>query len=126
VSRPRSGARARLWAALSLAYAMAILAGGTAEVPPGIPGYEDKLAHLVAFAGQYLLVARACAAAGAPRGRQISIAFSAALGLGAGLELWQALLPHRTAELADVVADAAGALAAVVAEEIVLAARRRG
>jgi VanZ family protein len=122
----RIGVRTAAWAIAAAAYAVLVFIAGSVETPEGSPKYNDKLAHLLVFGGQYLLVSRALGAAGLRRGAQIAVAAAVALGVGAALELWQALLPHRSAELADFVADAAGVLAAVVGEEIVLRVRGRG
>lgn len=116
--------RARTWTAVAIVYAVVLFVGGSIHAPPGGADYDDKLAHLIAFGGQYLLVSRAAAAAGASRQRQVLGGACIAMGLGGCLELWQALLPHRTADIADFIADGAGALAAAMGEEIVRQVRR--
>ena len=73
------------------------------------PGHVDKVAHV----GEYLLFAwlllqalRATASAPSPRGL---IAWAAATGFGVAIEVIQAWLPWRSAELIDALANALGA-----------------
>jgi VanZ family protein len=75
----------------------------------------DKVWHLAAFAGLAALLARAWGHFGAPPARAARDAAWLSGLLGAGLELLQALTPYRAAELADLLADALGALLAYAA-----------
>lgn len=83
---------------------------------PG-PDFElaDKVWHLAAFGGLAALLARALAHFG--RAEQLAARDAALIsaGLGASLEVLQSLTPYRSAELADLVADALGALLAYFA-----------
>jgi VanZ family protein len=75
----------------------------------------DKLLHALAFAGLALLLVRATRVLlprAALRRRLLFAVFLASL-VGALLEVCQAFVPYRSAELLDWVADTIGALAAV-------------
>jgi VanZ family protein len=120
----RLGLKASLWAILAALYAAAVFVAGSAPTPPSGPEYNDKVLHLLVFGGQYLLVSHARAAAGAPRTRQILAGALVALAIGAALEAWQSLLPYRSADFADLVADAAGVFLAALGEELVRRVRR--
>ncbi|HWZ93274.1 MAG TPA: VanZ family protein [Polyangiaceae bacterium] len=77
----------------------------------------DKLLHALAFAGLALLLVRATRVL-LPRAslrRRLSFAVFLASFVGALLEVCQAFVPYRSAELLDWVADTVGALAAAVA-----------
>jgi VanZ family protein len=89
-----------------------LLVGSIPQGPPGAQRLNDKLLHFIGFGCAAWLWCRAFrylapetpARTAAVRGGLLSTA------LGALLELWQALLPYRSAELLDWVADALGAL----------------
>lgn len=93
-----------------------LLVGTIPQGPPGVQRLNDKLLHFIGFAVASWLWCRALrhlapaapARVAALRGGLVST------GLGALLELWQALLPYRSAELLDWVADALGALLAAL------------
>ena len=73
------------------------------------PGRVDKVAHFceyLLFAWLFLRALRATASAPSP---QALIAWAAATGFGMMIELIQAWLPWRSAELADAAMDALGA-----------------
>lgn len=72
---------------------------------------NDKLMHFIGFAIAAWLWCRAYRHLypGAPARTVALRGGLASAGLGALLELWQALLPYRSAELLDWVADALGA-----------------
>ena len=72
---------------------------------------KDKALHLVAFLGMQVTLFRAVrwGTFGMPARRQLLLALALTSAVGALLEGWQALLPHRTAELADWIADSLGA-----------------
>lgn len=96
-------------------YVALIFYGGSIRLaaPPidvGLP--FDKVLHLFAFGGMQLLFVRA-ARYGWPRVRFERHNFGAVVAAGSVgllLELWQATLPHRSAELMDFLADSLGAL----------------
>lgn len=94
-------------------YVMAVFYAGTARSGPDLGGarHGDKVMHALAFAGMAVVAFRALTHAlpdTAVRPRALSAAaFSVAVG--GLLELVQSLLPYRSAEWLDLVADAAGA-----------------
>lgn len=99
----------------ALAWAFLVFVGGGAQLSPppvdvGLP--FDKVQHLVGFAVMQVLAFRALAYL-LPERSRLRVNVLAAVGailLGVLLELYQLGLPYRSAELADVVADAVGAL----------------
>jgi VanZ family protein len=95
-----------------VAYGTYILVMGSVRDGGPPSGMTDKAAHFIAFglmvpvallAVTYLSPRRAFAA-------QVVAAVAVASGLGALLEVWQYLLPWRSAEFLDWVADTFGAL----------------
>ena len=97
-----------------VAYATYILVAGSVRDGGPPSGMTDKAAHCIAFglmvplalwAVRYLSPRRAFST-------QVAAAVAVASGLGALLEVWQLLLPWRSAELLDWVADTVGALGA--------------
>jgi VanZ like family len=101
----------------ALLYMGGIFYGGSIPLrtPPlavGLP--VDKVLHLLAFGGLQLLLVRALRQG--PQRLSLShknwIAVAGASTLGLLLELYQATLPYRSAELWDWVADTLGALLA--------------
>jgi VanZ family protein len=109
-----------LWAYLPLGlWAVAVLVVGGLDVgAPSVPRGSDKVAHLVLYGVGGGLAAWA--------GRTRRHAASAWAGLGIVLltgiadELHQGTLPHRTADIMDWAADAAGALVAFVGADRLL------
>ena len=85
--------------------------GATAPAPPVPPDISDTLLHLVGHAVLAVLLARAVAGGLPSRitARTAALAVAVAVAYGAALEGRQALVATRTAELADVYANAAGA-----------------
>lgn len=125
----RRSTRSRMRAVKNLgpltAYAVYVFVGGSQKgsAPPG--GVSDKVAHFIAFglmvplavlAVRYLLPRLSSVA-------RMAVAIGVCSALGALLELWQLLLPWRSAELLDWGADTAGAL--VVGALGLLVARMR-
>lgn len=104
----------------ALAYVVAIFVAGSwpqgPEVEP-VFAFQDKVLHLLAFAGLELLVLRALRHLWPAKSRAWLLTVSLALSclLGGLLELWQALLPSRQADPFDWVADAGGAALAAFA-----------
>lgn len=93
--------------------ALVFLGGGSHTPEPEIDlGFPlDKLEHALAFLVMQLLGWRALRYEFPERGTP-ELAVWAGLGavaVGVGLELYQLGLPHRSAEFADVIADAVGA-----------------
>jgi VanZ family protein len=81
------------------------------QLPSAIP-FADKLAHLLGFAIMQWVLFRSVHFLWPeqPGSWKLWRAFVVASCLGALLELWQALLPSRSMELLDWVADTLGAL----------------
>jgi VanZ family protein len=105
----------RVWPAL--AYAVVILIMGSLPVaPPGAAEVSDKTLHSVAFGLLAMLSARAFVHLDPRASRWAALArgFASAVAVGGALELWQALLPYRSCELLDWVADAFGAALAIL------------
>lgn len=93
------------WAALGTIIVAAIVYLSTAQIDLPAEGGADKGEHLLAYAvltfwWAQLVVER----------RARCVVAIAAIGLGIVMEFTQSLLPYRSAELADAVASAAGAL----------------
>lgn len=90
---------------------------GSAEVPQ-LPSadfrWSDKVGHLFAFGFVQITHARALEFLAIPkaRGAQIGGAVLSATLVGGLLEVWQAYLPHRSAEWGDFLADGVGAILA--------------
>ena len=103
----------------AIGWLAAIFIGGGADMGPpevdvGLP--FDKVQHVVAFGVLGYLLFRALRHVLPGSGKQRQIALSAFLSVSMGilLELYQLGLPHRSADIADVVADAVGAGAAAL------------
>jgi VanZ family protein len=95
---------------LPVAYAAAIFYGGVTrigELPHTRFIASDKLLHAGAFLGLEVLVEWALLGRD-PRIRRFT-AVASAIGVGAALELVQAGLPYRSADIWDLVADSVGA-----------------
>lgn len=103
----------RVWPAW-LCTLLILVVGSIPQGPPGAQRLNDKALHFIGFGitawlwcrAFRLLTPRASLRSAALRGGLVSA------GLGALLELWQAFLPYRSAELLDLVADVLGALLA--------------
>ncbi|MBI3312397.1 MAG: VanZ family protein [Candidatus Omnitrophica bacterium] len=100
------------WWSLTGAYATVIAVGAVIPVPSKVGsaiGSLDKLLHLC----EYLLLAwctvRASRASGFPQAKTLTVAFLFPVGFGVFLEAVQGLLPYRSAELGDIVANTVGA-----------------
>jgi VanZ family protein len=104
----------------ALVWTLAIFIGGSSGVPQpkidvGLP--TDKVNHVAAFLGLQLLSYRALRYLRPERARVRSrwLAALAAVFVGIALELYQLGLPDRSAEVADVMADAVGAVVGALA-----------
>jgi VanZ family protein len=113
----------------ALVWTLALFFGGGGPPPPEGPGEligipSDKLLHAIAFLVLALLTARAVRyeLPGQGRGARVALAVGLAVATGVLLEVYQLALPDRSAEVADAVADAIGALLGGA----VLVAFRRG
>lgn len=95
-------------------YALAIFVGGSLSGGETYVTMTDKQLHAVAFGVMVPLAARAVRFARPFMGLPMQLAVAAATSsvLGALLEIWQAILPHRDADVLDWVADTIGAVAA--------------
>lgn len=106
--------------ALPLAFTWLIFVRGSAPAEPDAIQVNDKLAHAVVFMVLALLcgplAAHVWIRGGRPGTRSLFPFVAACAGysmfVGAALEVWQAGIPHRTADVWDWVADAVGALVA--------------
>ncbi|HWP09065.1 MAG TPA: VanZ family protein [Polyangiaceae bacterium] len=100
----------------ALLWALAIFIGGGPGVPqPSIEGLAipiDKIDHLVAFCGLQVLCFRALRYELPTRSRRGLLWLAALVSVlfGVLLEIYQLGLPDRSAEVADAVADAIGAV----------------
>ena len=107
-------ARSGVWrVGPAVVYTVWLFIKGTSAVG-GAAWINDKLLHVVAFGGLALLCAPAIAffrGALSQRGLLIT-SFSTSVFFGAVLEIVQHFLPYRSAELADLLADAVGAAVA--------------
>jgi VanZ family protein len=115
----------RVWPAL--AYSSFILVMGSLPVaPPGAAEVSDKTLHFVAFGIMAVLACRALSQLdpGASRPVLLGRGFGAAVLIGGALELWQSLLPYRSCELLDWIADSLGAGLGVAALALVWALRK--
>jgi VanZ family protein len=115
------GALARVWqkrrgfwldVAPALLYVAVLFVAGLMPLRK-LPGPDfalaDKAWHLLAFAGLALLLARALGHFGLPLARAARDAALASALLGALLEIFQSFTRYRSADLADLLADALGA-----------------
>ncbi len=106
----------RRWTRIAaLAYLALIFVLGSIPMPaPPGPEVSDKTMHFIAFALlALLLVAAYVSVQGPPWNALLKQLGSCALlssAAGAALELWQSLLPFRSAEWADWYADSGGAI----------------
>lgn len=109
-------AGARLWAPPAI-YALAILALSSIPNPPTPPGaVTDKHLHALVYAGLALLVLRALASGDASRVTPARALGAAAIAAAYGVtdELHQWFVPGRVVDAFDLLANAAGALAATL------------
>ncbi len=103
----------------ALLYVLAVFYLGSSATDPLADisfDWKDKVLHAIVFGGMQLTLARAVRFVwpGHTTRRVALVSTAAAILCGGLLELWQAALPHRSAELLDFVADAVGAAAAGV------------
>ncbi len=106
--------RLSLWAPVA-AYMALIFWVSSMSSPPSPDGVDDKLLHFVCYGGLAALALRATAG-GQLAGltwRAALLAWAIATAYGATDEFHQSFVPHRSVELADLAADAAGAALAV-------------
>ena len=84
-----------------------------APLPPGLP---DKPAHAFGYMGFGFVIARALAGGLPPRItlRDLLVGLAIAVAYGASDEFHQRFVPGRSAELADLYADAAGSAMALM------------
>ena len=106
-----------LYVGPAVAYVAAVFVGGSLparvlRVPP-VPGV-DKVMHLVAFAGMFVVIFRALdhELYRLKPAHNVGIGVALTCALGGLLEIHQLGIPGRSAELLDFVADAIGALLA--------------
>ncbi|HEX4336064.1 MAG TPA: VanZ family protein [Polyangiaceae bacterium] len=100
-----------------VAYALYIFVAGSLKDSSPPDGMSDKTAHAIAF-GFMVLPALLALHYLAPRlgsPSRIAAAVGTASALGALLEFWQLLLPWRSSELLDWVADTVGAIGVGIA-----------
>jgi VanZ family protein len=111
----------------ALGYVVLVFVGASLNVKTGIPSGAfplDKVMHALAFGGMVPLLLRSIRfeLAEVRFWVQLLLASSVALLIGLLIEAYQLALPHRSAELLDVVADALGIALGVV---LVLIQRKR-
>jgi len=97
-----------------LVYMGAIFTSSSLEQAPLIGGINDKVAHLVGYAGLGTVVMRAVIG-GLGRhvtGRAAVLAIGVTVAYGLTDEVHQAFVPGRSSDIADLYADAAGAVLA--------------
>lgn len=103
----------RLVIAANVAYAVALLILGLIpSVPRAVAGVSDLFAHAAASAGQTVLLFALFLPSGGRR-RAALLALGVAVLYGGCVEMLQSLQPARTVEMADQVANAVGACAAM-------------
>ena len=90
------------WCLVAIVVALSL--APTPTLPPVTESYDDKIAHCLTYA-----LVMAWFAVVTPRALWLRLAF-AVIGLGIALEFCQALLPYRTASLADALANTLGVL----------------
>jgi VanZ family protein len=98
-----------------IAWAVLILIGTSIPNPQPPPTFNsaDKLVHFVLYGVLGLLLARAAAPAG-NLSNAAAVRLAALCLVGAAVDEWhQQLIPGRSAELGDWVADSAGAIALI-------------
>ena len=119
----------RLWRWTPVAIYMAgIFAASAQSDPPMAESAPDKPLHALAYAGLAVLVFRAVAG-GLPARltrRRAAAALAITIGYGVTDEIHQMFVPGRTAELSDLVADATGAAAGLIACWAWAIVRRQG
>jgi VanZ family protein len=101
----------------AMLYVVAIFYGGSAPNPelPEVALFQaDKLLHFIAFAGMQMTMLRAVRyeleRLAYPRQLLLSAVLSTVVG--GALELYQLMLPDRSADVLDLIADGAGAFGA--------------
>lgn len=98
----------------AVAYVALIFVGGSLSGGETYVTMTDKQLHAVSFGVMVALLARAVRYFRPTLSLPVQLAVGAALSslLGALLEVWQAILPHRDADVFDWVADTVGAVLA--------------
>ena len=106
----------QLWAPV-VVYMGAIFFVSSLHSAPLPSGLSDKPAHALAYVGLACLVARALAGGLPPRMTRMDVVVGLALTIlyGASDELHQWFVPGRSADVADVLADAVGAAVGLIA-----------
>ena len=96
------------------AYAVVVLI--FAVIPTGTAlatNHSDKVAHLCEYAGFGWLLVQAQRAHRLPKAKDLWWAWMVATGYGALMELLQVMIPWRSAEVGDALANAVGAAVGV-------------
>lgn len=88
--------------------AIAVLSSVPGNLRPHVPGFSDKLEHLVAFLALGVVTTLV-----APRSVSWGWLLAVVVAYAAVLELGQSFIPGRVASLADLTVSAAGALLGV-------------
>jgi VanZ family protein len=111
----------------SILYVVAVFYGGSIAQDPTADMQLlpfDKIVHFFGFAGMQLTMVRAVRYE-LPRLRyaqQLVFACLISSGLGAALEVYQSMLPDRTPDVVDWLADTAGAITAAVGQWLLFGA----
>src|SRR5688572_7453590 len=103
----------------AVVYASVIFVAGSLPQGPEtefVFAFQDKLLHMLAFGGFALLTWRALRHLWPAKERVwlLGVSLGVASFVGGMLELWQALLPTRSADVLDWLADVLGAAFAVL------------
>jgi VanZ family protein len=110
---PRPWWRALFWLQFAAVTALMLVP----QPPSAADTGWDKLNHVLAFAGPMFA---GLAASGRPSRTQVLALAAALLAWGGALELLQGLMPPRSAEWADWLADAVGVAAGAAAHALAL------
>ena len=118
IRSPASATLRRVWLWGPVAGYMAVMFYLSSQsYPPTPPRVWDKFLHVVEYFGLAVLVCRAIAGGLPPRiDRRVAwLTFAITVGYGLTDELHQLFVPERSADFRDLIADAVGAAAAVIA-----------
>ena len=109
-SPPPLKIRHSLWGLITAVYAALVLVVAVVPVSPQLaPGRLDKVAHLCEYALFAWLLAQVVRARRMPEREDLRWAWIYAMSYGLLIELLQAMLPWRSAEVGDLLANAVGA-----------------
>lgn len=101
----------------AVAMMAAIFLASSSSNPPAPPGVSDKILHLGAYAALAVLIFRALSGGLPARLTRSAVVATLLITIGYGVtdEVHQMFVPLRSPELYDLFADAAGAVAGLIA-----------